>query len=276
MRDPFAHNHLLDRFLNEAPPVDRVIANGDFSCDSAFVGVCDAAAFASAEECLHKLRARFRELLLATIGDHELGKTSLVGGKGGLRLESWNRAVEGLQLKPFWRIELEDYLLIGITSSLVALPVYGQEALVEELPAWERLRAAHLESIRMTFAEVRAGQRLLLFCHDPTALPFLWEEAAVRAKSSQIECTVIGHLHTRIIFWKSRALAGFPRITRCGPAIRRMSSALRRARHWKPFKPILCPSLSGIELMKRGGYLSAHLPADPQRPVQFRLHVMRR
>src|SRR3954465_11856624 len=89
LKDPFAHNYLLDRLLERPGEPDLVIANGDFSCDSAFIGVADPASRQSAIECLAKLRARFGERLVLTMGDHELGKTSLAGNRGGLRLESW-------------------------------------------------------------------------------------------------------------------------------------------------------------------------------------------
>src|SRR5258708_4290651 len=80
MHDPFAHNHLVDQFLAEAVGANYVVANGDYSCDSAFVGVSDAAAFESARQCLTKLRDRFGAKLRSVIGDHELGKTSLFAG----------------------------------------------------------------------------------------------------------------------------------------------------------------------------------------------------
>ena len=59
LRDPFAHNHLLDEFLARADAPDVVVTNGDYSCDTEFIGVCDDAAFESARECLAKLRDRF-------------------------------------------------------------------------------------------------------------------------------------------------------------------------------------------------------------------------
>jgi hypothetical protein len=88
LRDPFAHNELLEHVLNYGGKADLVIANGDFSCDSAFIGVADEAARQSAAECLGRLRGRFKERFRGVFGDHELGKVSLCGGKGGLRLES--------------------------------------------------------------------------------------------------------------------------------------------------------------------------------------------
>ena len=48
LADPTAHNHQLDAFIASAADPELVVANGDYSCDSAFVGVADDAAFASA------------------------------------------------------------------------------------------------------------------------------------------------------------------------------------------------------------------------------------
>jgi hypothetical protein len=74
MRNPLEQGAQLDCFLNHVDSVDYVIANGDYSCDSGFVGVCDEAVFQSAQECLGKLRARFGDRAHFTIGDHEIGK----------------------------------------------------------------------------------------------------------------------------------------------------------------------------------------------------------
>src|SRR5687767_13637405 len=106
MHDPFAHNHLLDKFLAAASGADYVVANGDYSCDSGFTGITDDAAFQSAQECLGKLRARFGEKLHAVIGDHELGKKPLSADAGGLRLASYRRTTCELGLKPFWQFSL--------------------------------------------------------------------------------------------------------------------------------------------------------------------------
>src|SRR2546428_210500 len=59
LRDPLAHNGQLDRLLAHPEAVDFAGAKGDYSCDSALVGVIDDAAFESARLCLEKLRARF-------------------------------------------------------------------------------------------------------------------------------------------------------------------------------------------------------------------------
>ncbi|SPE50588.1 conserved hypothetical protein [Verrucomicrobia bacterium] len=272
LRHPLEQNHLLERFLNQSDPFDYVVANGDYSCDSAFVGVSDEAVFQSARGCLDKLRGKFGERLRINFGDHELGKVSFVGGQGGMRVASWRRAREELGLAPFWRLELGNYVLLGLVSSLVALPALEPDTLEAERPEWARLRAEHLSEIREAFASLRPGQRVMLFCHDPTALPFLAEEEAVRARMSQIEQTIIGHLHSNLVWWKSRLLAGMPRIGFLGHTARRLSTALRKAREWRAFQVRLCPALAGIQLLNDGGYYTAELDPEARQPARFVFH----
>jgi hypothetical protein len=268
-RDPFAHNHLLDRFLAEARGADYVVANGDYSCDTAFVGVSDPAAFQSARECLEKMRRQFGPNLQVNLGDHELGKMSLFGGCGGMRMASWNRAEQELGLAPLWNLRLGRYLLVGVTSSLLALPVMEPDILPEEKKAWLNLRRQHQELLHAALSGLAPEDRLLLFCHDPTALPFLWEDEFVRARLAQIEATVIGHLHSPAILWKSRMLAGMPTISFLGNSVRRMSTALHQGRIWRPFRVKLCPSLGGIELLKDGGYIRVVLDLTGRLPLRF-------
>jgi len=270
MRDPFGHNHLLDNFLSAASSADLVVANGDYSCDSGFIGVADDAAFESAQECLSKLRAQFRDKFHATIGDHELGKKPLGVDAGGLRIASYHRATKDLGLKPFWQLDLGKYVLMGVTSTLLALPMFESEALSEEVKEWRELRAQRVDEIARAFRSLEAHQRVLLFCHDPTALPYLAELPEVRAKLPQIERTIIGHLHSNLLLFKSRLLHGMPVINFLGHTPRRISSALRQGRHWKPFNPLLCPSLAGIQLLKDGGYYTVEL--DAQKPARFEKH----
>lgn len=276
LHQPLHQNYLLDRFLERIGEPDYLVANGDYSCDSGFVGVSDAAARQSARECLERLRKRFGDRFHATFGDHELGKVSFFGGRGGMRLASWDRARQELELRPFWRFTLGRYVLVGIVSSLVALPVYEADALAEERPEWQRLRAAHLAEIGESFHQLTSDQRVLLFCHDPTALPFLWEQREVQARASQIEQTIIGHLHSDLVLWKSRWLAGMPRISFLGHTAKRLSSALRQGRCWKPFRVRLCPSLAGIELLKDGGFLTAQLDPSGEQPLRFQRHRLGR
>jgi hypothetical protein len=273
---PLERNYLLDRFVDQIGEPDYLIANGDYSCDSVFVGVSDDAACQSARECLGKLRNKFGERLRVNFGDHELGKVSFFGGRGGMRLASWHRAQEQLGLLPFWQLAIGRYVLIGMVSSLVALPVFEADTLPEERSEWQRLRAAHLSHIREAFRALGRNQRVLLLCHDPTALPFLWEEPAVQAKLPHIEQTIIGHLHSDLVLWKSRWLAGMPPINFLGHTAKRLTTALQRARHWKPFHVRLCPSLAGVELLKDGGYLTAELDPEGGHPVRFCRHRLPR
>jgi hypothetical protein len=270
-RDAFAHNHLLDAFIERARASDFVIANGDYSCDSAFVGVCDSPAYESAAECLQKLRLTFSPRFAATFGDHELGKKPLGADVGGLRLASYYRAVEGLELAPFWQYDFGCYTLIGVLSTLLAAPVFEPEMLPSERANWAALREEHLEKIRRAFSALKPNQKVLLFCHDPTALPFLWREPVVREKLGQVERTVIGHLHSSLIYLKSRLLAGMPIIRFLGHTPRRLSIALHDARHWKPFKVLLCPALAGIELLRDGGYCVAELDLEGREKAIFRV-----
>jgi hypothetical protein len=276
LKDPLSQNYLLDRFIAQARESDYAVANGDYSCNSAFVGLSDDAASQSAGECLQKLRQTFGERFYANFGDHELGKISFFGGRGGMRLASWHRAVEDLRLRPFWQFNIGNYILLGVVSSLIALPVYEPDCLAEERAEWNRLRQEHFNQIRNAFTALNSEQRLLLFCHDPTALPFLWQDEAIRPRLPQIERTVIGHLHSKLIWWKSRLLAGMPHITFLGHTAKRLSVALRQARYWRPFHVRLCPALAGIQLLNDGGFLTADLDPEVRQPAQFRFHPLPR
>jgi len=272
MADMTAHYVQLEQFLKAAPAADWLVVNGDYSCDSAFLGVMEAGAFESASECLGRLRQHAGAQFAATIGDHELGKRRLGGDLGGLRAESFQRAVEGLGLQPFWELRLGRYVLMGVTSTLLALPVYGREGLPEDKPRWESWRREHLDAIQAAFRRLYPNERVLLFCHDPTALPFLLEETAVAARLNQIEHTIIGHLHTPVVFRASKWLAGMPELRRFGNVPRRLSSALRRAQDWWPFNVVLCPSIAGTQLFKDGGFLTLELHPDGEVPIRIQRH----
>jgi hypothetical protein len=276
LREPLRKNHLLDQFLEYAADFDYVIANGDYSCNTAFFGLSDDAACQSVLECVGKLRQRFGARLRATYGDHELGKITMFGGNGGMRLASWRRAREEVGLEPFWRLEIGSYVLLGFVSTLVALPAFEAGMLPAERSEWERLRAEHLAEIRRAFAALQPGQRVLLFCHDPTALPFLWHEEAIRARLPQIEQTIIGHLHSNLLLWKSRLLAGMPPIRFLGYTVQHLSTSLSQARYWRPFHVRLCPALAGIELLKDGGYCTLELDPEARHPARFRFHRLHR
>jgi len=276
LRHPLEQGRQLDRFLAEIGPVDYVVANGDYPCDTAYGGVGEPGACQSASECLGKLRARFGDRIRFTLGDHELGKLSLFGGRGGMRLASWQCATQQLGLQPFWQLPLGRYLLLGVASPLIALPAFQADVLPAEWPGWQTLREAHLAEIRAAFDALALDQRVLLFCHDPTALPFLGREDAVRRRLPQVEQTIIGHLHSNLILWKSWLLSGVPSIRFLGRNVRRFSAALHEAHHWWPFRVRLCPALSGTELLNDGGYYTVRLDPAASRPAQFTFHPLPR
>src|SRR5215831_3999366 len=55
LRAPLSQNYLLDKFLDRAAEFDYVIANGDYSCNTASIGASDDAAAQSVRECLAKM-----------------------------------------------------------------------------------------------------------------------------------------------------------------------------------------------------------------------------
>ncbi len=173
LRDPLRQSHLLDGFLAQAGVFDYVVANGDFSCNSAFVGVSDDAVCQSVKECLAKLRQKFGSGLRVTYGDNDLGKLTFFGHRGGMRLASWHRARQELGLEPFWQVAVGNYVLLGLVSSLVALPVFEADMLPEERGEWEKLRAEHLAEIRRAFASAATGSArvALLPRSDRPAVP---------------------------------------------------------------------------------------------------------
>lgn len=274
LRDPLEHGHRLDQLIGANPDPDLVVANGDFTVDTAFVGVSDNAALASASEALARLRTAYGDRLLATIGDHELGKTSLFGGAGGLRLESWRRCESALGLTPVWRRDFGPWSLIGIASTPVAFPVYAPDATAGERPEWAAIHSDLLTRVDTLLEELGPERRWLLFVHDPSALPFLRRLPAVERRLPQLALTVIGHLHTPSIFALANRLAGLPEIAWLGTTVRRHSAALREARVWRDFHTVLCPSPTGIQLLKDGGWLDLELDPDGREPIRvFRRHL---
>src|SRR4051812_34195023 len=163
LRDPFAHNELIEQVLMPRIEPDWAIANGDYSCDSAFIGVADPAARQSARECLTKLRGRFGERFSAVFGDHELGKMSLCSGQGGLRLESLRAALDELALETIWTKRVGKYVLIAVTSSLAAMPVYQAETLENERGQWLESARLHVQAISAAFNTLRDDDKVLLF-----------------------------------------------------------------------------------------------------------------
>jgi len=276
LRYPLRQNGQLDRFLASVPEADYIVANGDYSCNTSAVGLSDDAAMESAQLCVDKLRRKFGERLRLNFGDHELGKLRLMGTRGGLRLQSWQRGIAELGIQPFWRLDLGNHVLFNCVSTLTALPVFDHDILPAEKDDWLKLREQHLTELRASFASLQSHQRVIFFCHDPTALPFLARDEIVRAKLPQVELTIIGHLHSNLYLRMSKLLAGAPVIRFCGHSIRKMTTAVNEARHWKSFRVQLCPSLAGIDLLKDGGFLTIELDADTNAPPKIQFHPLPR
>ena len=271
LRDPYGHNHRLDAIVARNPNPDLVVANGDFTVDSAFVGTSDPAARESARIALGRLRDAYADRLLATIGDHDLGKMSLFGGAGGPRLESLRHCSDTLALESCWVRDVGMYRLLGVTSSLLALPVFDRELLDADRAGWNAARLAQLNAVRFALDSLEEGRRLILFVHDPTALPFLDREPSMRRvlDAGAMEATVIGHLHTPMILAMARRLAGIPEVRWMGVTARRYTTALRQADCWKRFRLQLCPSPAGCQLLKDGGYLLAELDPAGRHPLRW-------
>jgi len=276
LRYPLRQNGQLERFLATVPAVDYAVANGDYCCNTSALGLSDDAAMESAQACIGKLRNKFGDRLRLNFGDHELGKLRLLGTRGGLRLRSWERGLAELGLQTFWRLDLGCYALFNCVSTLIALPLFEHDMLPGERAAWWQLRAQHFAEVRAAFASLQPNQRVLFFCHDPTALPFLAKDEVIRPKLAQIERTVIGHLHSKLYLHLSRLLSGLPAIRCLGHSIHRMSQAVNERRHWKSFRVALCPSLAGSELLNDGGFLTIQFGGEANNPAQVQFHPLRR
>jgi hypothetical protein len=273
LRDPFAHNHLLAGAMSRAKDIgaDFLIANGDYSCNTAFVGVSDDASFHSAEACVGAIRDAFGDRARFLIGDHELGKCALFSRAGGMQLASWDRVRSELDLDPFWTVPLGRYVLMGVTSSIVALPLLESDTRSEELSVWRRIREKYLRELAEAFEKLHPNQSVVLFCHDPSALPYLLDVPEIRERIGQIDATIVGHLHSKLIWWQSKLFCGMPPIDFMGQSVRRMSQALNRAEIWSRFNTRLCPSLAGSQLLKDGGVLVLALDMEGGDPIDIRL-----
>lgn len=97
---------------------------------------------------------------------------SLFGGVGGPRFAS-SRLDDGTRHPTALDPPLTSHVLIGVTSSLIGLAAFKPEIVPGEWESWARLRPTTSKDLKDAFASVPANRRIILFCHDPTALP-LW------------------------------------------------------------------------------------------------------
>ncbi|MCZ7592040.1 MAG: hypothetical protein M5U15_07725 [Kiritimatiellae bacterium] len=219
------------RALDEAAELDPdwVVANGDYGGDFGGVGLSHQATFDSARVAVDMIRSRFAERSRFVFGDHDLGKYSTVLREGGIRLESLELGESILKIPSFWHEVDEGYHLLGVNSSLFTLDLFLPEALAEEIPEWKRRRAEHIETVTRAFEELPGKGRVILFCHDPSALTALRHIPVVRRRLPQIEMTVIGHLHSPALLRFARYASRLSDLTPAipSPASLRTASLVR-------------------------------------------------
>lgn len=275
LAEPHQHNHRVQQILEREPNPDWVVINGDLTSDTAFIGVSDDAASQSVVECLELLRSSYGERMHLCIGDHEIGKKSLFGGAGGPRLKSLSRAIEVHGFQKSWRRDIGVYSLVGVASTLAAWPVFAGEALEEEAEAWGEIAAGYTMEIADLFGGIDRDRKILLFCHDPSALMFLANVPEVCVRMENIETTVLGHLHSPSLLRLAMKLAGFPETGLMGNSVRRYTRALNNAEIWSAFRPMQCPSPAGLQCLKDGGYLTVELdPSGMTPPVWVRHRLL--
>lgn len=245
------------RALDEAAELDPdwVVANGDYGGDFGGVGLSHQATFDSARVAVDMIRSRFAERSRFVFGDHDLGKYSTVLREGGIRLESLELGESILKIPSFWHEVDEGYHLLGVNSSLFTLDLFLPEALAEEIPEWKRRRAEHIETVTRAFEELPGKGRVILFCHDPSALTALRHIPVVRRRLPQIEMTVIGHLHSPALLRFARYASRLSDLTPRYPVARIVAHGLAGARHWNQFHPVVCPSTFGTGHHVAGGIL---------------------
>jgi hypothetical protein len=82
----------------------------------------------------------------------------------------------------------------------------------EERSEWETLREQHFSEIRPAFAALQPQQRVLLFLPRPDRAPvFVARRCRAGADCRTSNRTIIGHLHSNCVLWKSKLLAGMPK-----------------------------------------------------------------
>jgi hypothetical protein len=260
--------------LDEIAPLhpDWIVANGDFSGDTAGIGLSDPHVFESVARVVDLLRRTFPDRCLFVFGDHEIGKYSTELKRGGIRLASLRRGEEDLGLESFWHRVENGIHLIGVNSSLLSLSLFLPEALPAEIPAWQERRAQHLKLIREAFSRVPPGDRILLFCHDPSALGELAGLPEVRDRIGQIARTVLGHLHIPALLPITRWIGRLPIRNTRYPVARIIAHGAKSSRSWDQFHPVVCPSAFGLGHILRGGFLHLDVLPDDVRIARHSLH----
>ena len=242
----------LQHIYNYNP--DYLVANGDYAGDHSGMGLSDDHTYESVNHVVSLIREIFPERSRFNFGDHDIGKYNTVRRQGGIRLRSLERGLE-LGLESFWEIAHDNVLLIGVNSSLLTLELYLPEALPEEVDDWASRREAHVQQIVERFRGIEDGHRVILFSHDPSAMGLLSSLPEVRKRLSQIECTVVGHLHTPMLMGLTRMMRHVPVLKTNYPIARIVTHGARGAQDWKRFNPVVCPSTYGVGNHISGGIL---------------------
>lgn len=252
LREP-AFRHALSRLLEFDP--DWIIANGDFGGDFGGTGLSNDATFESAATAVQLMRDLFANRCRFVFGDHDLGKYSTVLRGGGIRLDSLHRGEKALGIPSFWHVRDEDFHLIGVNSSLFTLDFFLPEALVDEIPVWREKRREHIEQVSHAFDGLPRNARVILFCHDPSALTALAQVPVVQKRLNHVEQTVVGHLHTPSLMKLTKLAPLFARLNPRYPVARIIAKGLKGAQAWQQFNPVVCPSTFGTGHHVAGGLL---------------------
>lgn len=247
---------------------DWVVANGDYGGDLGGVGLSHRATLDSARLVVELIRARFPDRCRFVFGDHDLGKYSTLLREGGIRLSSLELGEKELQIPSFWHEVDDEFHLIGVNSSLFTLDLFLPEAIADEVPEWRRRRDAHIAQVTHAFERLPAKARVVLFCHDPSALTVLSGLPVIRRRLPQIELTVIGHLHSPTLLRLARYAARLSGLKPRYPVARIVAKGLAGARHWKLFNPVVCPSTFGTGHHVAGGILV--VSCDPDGKIRAR------
>lgn len=247
-----------------------IVANGDYGGDYGGTGLSNAATLDSAMIVINLIRERFPARSRFVFGDHDLGKYSTVLREGGIRLGSLEAGEKKLGIPSFWHERDEDFHLIGLNSSLFTLDMFLPEALADEIPEWKRRREEHIEHVRHAFDGLPRKARVILFCHDPSALTALRQVPEIQARVSQVELSVIGHLHSPTLLWLARYAARLGKWKPKYPVARIVAHGLAGVSNWEVFNPVVCPSTFGAGHHVAGGLLFIERDAKGELVVRRR------
>lgn len=249
---------------------DWLIANGDYAGDAGGVGLSDEATYESAAGVITLIREIFPDRCHFIFGDHDIGKYSTAMQQGGIRLASLDLGEQKLGIRSFWHERVGDIDVLGVNSSLITLDHFLPEALTDEIPEWKRRKAVHEAQVTEAFESLDPDARVILFCHDPSALGILIQNPAIEKRLSCIEMTVLGHLHEPRLLTLVQKMPILPLWKPKYPVARIITEGIKSAKTWARFNPIVCPSPFGAGNHLSGGVLFIEM--DPTGRLIARRH----